>query len=85
MCHVTGFKFGRATHHIVNAHIYEDQLEILKEQQLTRKPLKIRPKFEFTDKIKTFDDILIDNLVAKDYYTLTGYEHQGKIVFPFSE
>lgn len=85
MCYVTGFKFGRATHHIVNAHIYEDQLEILKEQQLTRKPLKIKPKFEFTDKIKTFDDILIDNLVAKDYYTLTGYEHQGKIVFPFSE
>lgn len=85
MCHVTGFKFGGATHHIVNAHIYEDQLEILKEQQLTRKPLKIKPKFEFTDKIKTFDDILIDNLVTKDYYTLTGYEHQGKIVFPFSE
>lgn len=85
MCHVTGFKFGRVTHHVVNAHIYEDQLEILKEQQLTRKPLKIKPKFEFTDKIKTFDDILIDNLIAKDYYTLTGYEHQGKIVFPFSE
>lgn len=85
MCHVTGFKFGRAIHHVVNAHIYEDQLEILKEQQLTRKPLKIKPKFEFTDKIKTFDDILIDNHVAKDYYTLTGYEHQGKIVFPFSE
>lgn len=85
MCHVTGFKFGCATHHIVNAHIYEDQLEILKEQQLVRKPLKIKPKFEFTDKIKTFDDILIDNLVTKDYYTLTGYEHQGKIVFPFSE
>jgi thymidylate synthase len=85
MCHITGFKFGGATHHIVNAHIYEDQLEILKEQQLTRKPLKIKPKFEFTDKLKTFDDILIDNHVAKDYYTLTGYEHQGKIVFPFSE
>lgn len=85
MCHVTGFKFGCATHHIVNAHIYEDQLEILKEQQLTRKPLKIKPEFEFTDKLKTFDDILIDNRVAKDYYTLTGYEHQGKIVFPFSE
>ncbi|ULG01742.1 thymidylate synthase [Aeromonas phage phiA047] len=85
MCHVTGFKFGGATHHIVNAHIYEDQLEILKEQQLVRKPLKIKQKFEFTDKIKTFDDILIDNLIAKDYYTLTGYEHQGKIVFPFSE
>ena len=85
MCHITGFKFGGATHHIVNAHIYEDQLEILKEQQLTRKPLKIKPKFEFTDKLKTFDDILIDNRVAKDYYTLTGYEHQGKIVFPFSE
>lgn len=85
MCHVTGFKFGGATHHIVNAHIYEDQLEILKEQQLTRKPLKIKPKFEFTDKLKTFDDILIDNRVAKDYYTITGYEHQGKIVFPFSE
>ncbi len=85
MCHITGFKFGGATHHIVNAHIYEDQLEILKEQQLTRKPLKIKPKFEFTDKLKTFDDILIDNRVAKDYYTLTVYEHQGKIVFPFSE
>ena len=85
MCHVTGFKFGRATHHIVNAHIYEDQLEILKEQQLIRKPLKIKPKFEFTDNLNTFDDILIDNLVAKDYYTLTDYEHQEKISFPFSE
>lgn len=85
MCHITGFKFGRATHHIVNAHIYEDQLEILKEQQLPRKPLKIKPKFEFTDNIKTFEDILIDNHVTKDYYTLTDYEHQGKIVFPFSE
>lgn len=85
MCHVTGFKFGKATHHIVNAHMYEDQIEIFKERQLSRRPLKTKPVFEFTDKIKTFDDILIDNMIAKDYYTLTGYEHQGKISYPFSE
>lgn len=85
MCHVTGFKFGSATHHMVNVHFYEDQVEIFKEQQLPRKRLLIEPKFEFTDKLKTFDDILIDSLVAKDYYTLIGYEHQGKISYPFSE
>lgn len=85
MCHVTGFKFGSATHHMVNVHFYEDQVDIFKEQQLPRKRLLIEPKFEFTDKLKTFDDILIDNLVAKDYYVLTGYKHQGKINYPFSE
>lgn len=85
MCRVTGFKFGKATHHIVNAHMYEDQIEIFKEQQMSRRPLKTKPIFEFIDNIKTFDDILIDSLVTKDYYTLTGYEHQGKIHYPFSE
>lgn len=85
MCHVTGLEFGKATHHVVNAHIYADQYDILTKTQMKRGSLDIQPEFIFKPVLKSFEDILVDKHVAKDYYELTGYEHQGKISFPFSE
>lgn len=39
MAQITGKKPGLAYHKIVNAHIYEDQLELMRDVQLKREPL----------------------------------------------
>ena len=38
MAQITGNKPGKAYHKIVNAHIYEDQLELMRDVQLKREP-----------------------------------------------
>ena len=38
MAQITGKKAGQAFHHIVNAHIYEDQLALMRDVQLKREP-----------------------------------------------
>ena len=48
MAQITGLKAAKAFHKVVNAHVYEDQLETLTQVQLTREPkplptLKINP------------------------------------------
>ena len=44
-------KAGKAYHKIVNAHIYEDQLELMRDVQLKRKPFPL-PKLEINPDIK---------------------------------
>lgn len=81
MAQITGLKQGIATHQIVNAHIYEDQLEPMKEQ-LERKPF-LPPKLKINPDIKTLEDVL--TWVTVDDFEIVGYEHHPAIKFPFSE
>lgn len=84
MARITGKKAGKVFHKMVNCHIYEDQIEPLKEQ-LSRKPLNIKPIFKLPCWIECLEDLEYNDVHAREYFKVIGYEHQGKIVFPFSE
>lgn len=77
---IAGLEQGDVKHVITKAHIYEPHLEGAYEM-LRRKPLDINPSVEVSDWVKTFSDVVMKNNHARDYFTLTGYEHLGKIPF----
>lgn len=81
MAQITGLKPKKAFHKIVNAHIYEDQLSLLKDVQLKREPMK-QPKLIINPNIKTLEDL--ETWVTLDDFELVGYEHHSAIKFPFS-
>ncbi|MDD9157284.1 thymidylate synthase [Aliivibrio sp. S4TY2] len=78
---ITGHKAGKAYHKIVNGHIYEDQLELMKEVQLKREPLKA-PIFKINPKIKSLEDL--ETWVTMDDFEVIGYESHEAIKYPFS-
>ena len=80
MAQITGLKAGTAYHKIINAHIYEDQLEPLKTQ-LDRKPFP-SPKLLINSDIKTLEDL--ETWVTLDDFALVDYEHHPAIKFNFS-
>lgn len=59
----TGFEPGEFAHSLIDAHIYEDHLDGLKEQ-LKRKP-KPLPTIEIAD--KPFNELGFDDITLKDY------------------
>lgn len=78
---ITGHQPGIAYHKIVNAHIYEDQLDLMKNVQLKREPFS-PPQLHINPKIKTLKDI--ETWVTMDDFEVTGYEHHDPIQYPFS-
>lgn len=78
---ITGHKAGVAYHKIVNAHIYEDQLELMRDVQLKREPLS-SPKLHINPKIKSLEDI--ETWVTMDDFSVTDYQHHDPIKYPFS-
>lgn len=81
MAQITGLKPAKAFHKIVNAHIYEDQLQILKDEQLNREPFA-PPVLKINPDIKTLHDL--ETWVTLDDFELVGYEHHPAIKYPFS-
>jgi len=81
MAQITGLKPAKAFHKIVNAHIYEDQLELMQEVQLKREPLEL-PTLKINPDIKTLADL--ETWVSLDDFTLENYEHHPAIKYPFS-
>ncbi|EDP98872.1 thymidylate synthase [Shewanella benthica] len=78
---ITGKKPGQAYHKIVNAHIYEDQLELMRDVQLQREPfgpasLSINPD------IKSLEDL--ETWVTMDDFEVLNYQHHDAIKYPFS-
>ncbi|CAQ78258.1 thymidylate synthase [Aliivibrio salmonicida LFI1238] len=78
---ITGHKAGKAYHKIVNGHIYEDQLELMKDVQLKREPLKA-PVFKINPKITSLEDL--ETWVTMDDFEVIGYESHEVIKYPFS-
>lgn len=78
---ITGHKPGKAYHKIVNAHIYEDQLELMRDVQLKREPFPA-PQLHINPEIKTLEDI--EKNVTLDDFQVTGYQHHDPISYPFS-
>ena len=81
MAQITGHKPGIAYHKIVNAHIYEDQLELMRDVQLKREPYD-SPALNINPEIKSLKDI--ETWVTMDDFEITGYQHHEPIAYPFS-
>ncbi|MCK0898305.1 thymidylate synthase [Acinetobacter junii] len=81
MAQITGHKAGKAYHKIVNAHIYEDQLELMRDVQLKREPYP-SPKLYINPNIKTLEDI--ETWVTLDDFEVEGYQYHDAIAYPFS-
>ncbi len=78
---ITGHKPGKAYHKIVNAHIYEDQLPLMRDVQLQREPYSL-PRFSINPNIKTLDDL--ETWVTMDDFAVDGYQYHPAIAYPFS-
>ncbi|RRC97399.1 thymidylate synthase [Amphritea balenae] len=81
MAQITGHKPGKAYHKIVNAHIYEDQLELMRDVQLKREPMPL-PTFKINPDIKTLEDL--ETWVTTDDFEVEDYQHHEPIAYPFS-
>jgi thymidylate synthase len=81
MAQITGHKPGQAYHKIVNAHIYEDQLELMRDVQLKREPFA-PPQLHINPDIKSLQDI--ETWVTMDDFEVSGYRHHDPIAYPFS-
>jgi len=81
MARITGKKAGTAYHKIVNAHIYEDQLELMRDVQLKREPFP-SPQLHISEKITCLEDL--ETWVTMDDFSVTGYECHEPIAYPFS-
>ena len=81
MAQITGRRAGKAHHKIVNAHIYEDQLDQMRDIQLKRIPFE-SPKLIINPNIRTLEDL--ETWVTLEDFQLEGYRHHEPISFPFS-
>lgn len=81
MAQITGLQPGKAFHKIVNAHIYEDQLPLMRDVQLQRTPYDL-PTLKINPDIKTLEDL--ETWVTMADFELEGYSHHEAITYPFS-
>ena len=81
MAQITGHKPGLAYHKIVNAHIYEDQLPLMRDVQLQREPFE-SPSLIINPDIKSLKDL--ETWVTMDDFEVQGYQHYDPIQYPFS-
>ena len=81
MAQITGRKPAKAFHKIVNAHIYEDQLDQVKNIQLKREPYPL-PKLKINPDIKSLEDL--ETWVTLDDFELAGYQHHPPIHYAFA-
>ncbi|KEY91016.1 thymidylate synthase [Candidatus Photodesmus blepharus] len=81
MSKITKKKPGIAYHKIVNAHIYENQLELMRDVQIKRRPLN-RAVFHMNPKIQSLRDL--ETWVTVDDFWVDGYVSHEPIKYPFS-
>lgn len=78
---MTGHKPGKAYHKIVNAHIYENQLELMRDVQLQREPYP-SPTLSINPKINSLEDL--ETWVTTADFEVSGYEYHPAIKYPFA-
>ncbi len=81
MAQITGHKPGVAYHKIINAHIYENQVDLMRDVQLKREPFP-SPRLTINPAIKTLQDI--ETWVTTDDFVLEGYQCHEPIKYPFA-
>ncbi|KAA0440017.1 MAG: thymidylate synthase [Candidatus Thioglobus sp.] len=78
---ITGKKAKKMRHHLSNVHLYENQVEIFKNQQLNLQPLPL-PSLQINPEIKSLKDL--ETWVTMDDFELQNYQHHQQIKYPFS-
>ena len=78
---ITGNQAGKAFHKIVNAHIYEDQLDLMRDVQLKRVPFA-PPSLQINPDIKTLKDL--ETWVTLDDFEVLSYRHHEAIKYAFA-
>lgn len=78
---ITQNKLGKMRHHLSNVHLYENQVEIFKNEQSTRIPFH-PPKLKINPQIKTLNDL--ETWVSMDDFELIDYQHHPAIKYPFT-
>jgi len=78
---ITGHQPGKVFHKIINAHIYENQLDLMREVHLKREPFDF-PTLHINPEIKTLKDV--ETWVTTDDFTVEGYQHHPAISYPFA-
>jgi len=81
MAQITGNKPGKAYHKLINCHLYDDQIDLMRNIQLQREPLG-SPTLKINPDIKSLEDL--ETWVTLDDFELVGYEHHPAIAYPFS-
>lgn len=81
MAQITGHKPGKAYHKIINAHIYEDQLALMRDVQLKRQPYAA-PSFTINPAIKSLQDV--ETWVTTDDFAVENYQFHEPIKYPFA-
>ncbi len=66
VAHITGHVAEKLVVTMNDAHIYEDQIEKVKEQ-LSREPIDIKPAVSFGEGIKEINDFKFDNIHIHGY------------------
>ena len=79
---ITGLKPAKAFHKIVNAHVYEDQMELF-EEQMTRS-LFDPPELIISKNINSLESLKNINVKDENQFKLINYKHHPEIKFPFS-
>ncbi|WMY97519.1 MAG: thymidylate synthase [Arsenophonus sp.] len=81
MAKITKNKPGKVYHKIINAHIYENQLKIMRDIQLKRTPYPL-PKCHINPKIKKLKDI--ETWVTNKDFKIINYQYHSPIYYPFT-
>lgn len=81
MAQICSLKPGVAYHKIINAHIYEDQIDLMRDVQLQREPMA-PPRLLINPEIRSLSDL--ETWVTVDDFMLEGYQHHPAIKYPFS-
>lgn len=81
VCQLSGKKQGNVYHKIVNAHIYENQLDQVKEQ-LSRTPFD-PPTFKYVGKEKITWDYVLNRMHPNDF-VVENYQYHPPIKFEFT-
>lgn len=81
MARITGNRPGKAFHKLVNAHVYEDQLELFKEH-MSRSEHWITPRLILPENLHTLEDV--DTWLSPSDFSVEDYYPQGPIKYPFS-
>jgi len=80
MSQITGHKAGELTHFMHDIHIYENQMELMKDQVL-RIPYAL-PTMSINPEIGNLRDL--GTWVTTDDFELLGYNHHPHIKYPFA-
>ena len=80
MAQITGLLPGTFHHFMHDAHIYDNQVEMMK-MQVQRDPFK-PPTLIVNPRLRTLDDVL--EWATIDDFALEGYTHHPAIKYPFS-